>query len=152
MLDSNKLPDSNILKVYKTCPEAVLPFKTYQTDAGYDLTILSKYKDLDSQTALYDTGIKIDLPEGTYGLIYPRSSLSKSGYILANSVGVIDYGYHGNIYIALRRVREDAAEISFPFRCCQLIINLLPKFTIQESLTEFSESQRNTGGFGSTGN
>lgn len=140
------------LKVYKNHPNAVLPFKTHKLDAGYDLTVISKFKDLDNDTALYDTGLKIDLPLGYYGLIYPRSSLSKSGYMLANSVGVIDYGYHGNIYIALKHINKQTPEISFPFRCCQLILVPQIQVQIQETQNDFCQSDRNSGGFGSTGN
>ena len=82
--------DKPTLKIYKTDENAVIPAKAFEEDAGYDLTIINKIKDFNSKTTLYDTGIKIEIDEGYYTEIVPRSSISKFGYIMANSI--ITYG------------------------------------------------------------
>jgi deoxyuridine 5'-triphosphate nucleotidohydrolase len=141
-----------VCKFFKTCPEAVAPSKTRLSDAGYDLTVISEYKKLNSVTSLYDTGIKVSIEPHFYVEVVPRSSLSKSGYMLANSMGIIDQSYRGNIYIALTKIDPDAKPIEFPFKCCQIIIRPQYQAVFEESTTDLSDTHRGDGGFGSTGN
>lgn len=73
---------------------AKIPSKTYDSDVGYDLSILKKAKDINETTALYHTGLKATIVEDEFYLeIVPRSSISKSGYVMSNSFGVIDSSY-----------------------------------------------------------
>jgi deoxyuridine 5'-triphosphate nucleotidohydrolase len=135
----------------KVHPDAVTPSKTRLSDAGYDLTVISEQKKLNSVTTLYDTGIRISIEPCFYVEVVPRSSLSKSGYMLANSMGIIDQSYRGNIYIALTKVDPEAAPIELPFKCCQMIIR--PQYqTIFEECTDLLDTHRGDGGFGSTDN
>lgn len=139
------------LKVYKTDENAVIPLKAFEDDAGYDLTIIKKIKDFNSKTSLYDTGIKIEIEEGYYTEIVPRSSISKSGYMLANSIGIIDNNYRGNLMIALTKICDYTPEIELPFKCCQLIIRKqISANLIEVKSDDFTETERNEGGFGST--
>jgi dUTP pyrophosphatase len=132
-------------------PQAIVPFKSRLSDVGYDLSVIRKHKDLTSNTALYDSGIALDIPFKYYVEIVPRSSLSKSGYTLANSIGIIDPGYKGNLYVALTRTDPEAPEITFPFRCCQLIFRKQVYVDLVETVEELKESVRKDGGYGSTG-
>lgn len=138
------------IKVVKTAPDAVIPSKAFEEDAGYDLTIIKKLKDFNSKTSLYDTGIKIEIDEGYYTEIIPRSSISKYGYILANNVGIIDNHYRGNLMIALTKIADDAPDIELPFKCCQLIVRKQIFSNLYEITDDLTETARNTGGFGST--
>ena len=138
-------------KVFKTHDGGVIPSKPHMSDVGYDVTVVSKKKDLTSTTALYDTGIKITPPDGYYVEIVPRSSLSKSGYILANSVGIIDPTYSGNLLVALCKVDPYADDISLPFRCCQIIFRKQYHVNIEECITPIDATMRGGGGFGSSG-
>ena len=143
--------DNPTLKVYKTDENAVIPAKAFEDDAGYDLTIIKKIKDFNSKTSLYDTGIKIEIEEGYYTEIVPRSSISKSGYMLANSIGIIDNNYRGNLMIALTKICDYTPEIELPFKCCQLIIRKQISANLFEVKSDdFTETERNEGGFGST--
>jgi len=115
------------------------------------LTIIKKIKDFNSKTALYDTGIKIEIDEGYYTEIVPRSSISKFGYILANSIGIIDNNYRGNLMIALTKICDDAPDIQLPFKCCQLLIRKQISADLFEVRSDdLTETERNEGGFGST--
>lgn len=135
----------------KTDETAITPSKTNWSDVGYDLSIIKKIKDINSKTALYDTGIKIQLDFGYYSEIVPRSSIIKSGYILSNNIGIIDNSYRGNLMIALTKIADDAIEIEFPFKCCQLIFKKQFFINLEEVKdTNLDETKRNTGGFGST--
>jgi deoxyuridine 5'-triphosphate nucleotidohydrolase len=143
--------DKPTLKVYKTAEDAVIPSKAFEDDAGYDLTIIKKIKDFNSKTALYDTGIKIEIDESYYTEIVPRSSISKFGYILANSIGIIDNNYRGNLMITLTKICDDAPDIQLPFKCCQLLIRKQISADLFEVKSDdLTETERNEGGFGST--
>jgi len=144
-------PEIETCLVYKTCPEAILPCKSRVSDVGYDLSIIRKIKALNNMVSLYDTGIKVRVPHGYYTEIVPRSSLSKSGYMMANSVGIIDRSYNGNLYVALAKIDESADEIRFPFRCCQLIFRKQYHLRLKETGEDLEATARGEGGFGSTG-
>ena len=132
--------------------KAVTPSKANWSDVGYDLSIIKKVKDFNSRTALYDTGIKISLDFGYYAEIVPRSSISKSGYILSNNIGIIDNSYRGNLLIALTKIADDAIEIEYPFKCCQLIFKSQVYVNMEEIKDrDLDITKRQEGGFGSTG-
>jgi deoxyuridine 5'-triphosphate nucleotidohydrolase len=148
------------IKVFKTCDEAVIPSKARYSDAGYDLTIIKEYKRLTSNTVIYDTGIKLEIPNGYYVEIVPRSSISRSGYMLANNVGIIDQGYRGNLYVALTKINDETPDITdlanwrLPWKCCQMIVKkqIYSKLVFCDSgQDEIEKSNRGTGAFGSTG-
>lgn len=137
--------------VFKTDKNAIIPSRAKMSDVGYDLTIIKKEKEWYNNITLYDTGIKISMAHGYYAEVVPRSSLSKSGYILANSVGIIDPNYKGNIFIALVKIDPTAPDIQLPFRCCQLIFKAVINVDMIEVVDDFNETTRGDGGFGSTG-
>lgn len=138
------------IKIYKSIDNAVIPTKNRESDAGYDLTIIKETKKYNEITTLYDTGIKLDIPNGYYVEIVPRSSLSKSGYMLANSIGIIDQSYRGNLFIALTKINKNSSDIELPFRCCQMIVRKQEYSILEEYNDNFEETNRNEGGFGST--
>jgi deoxyuridine 5'-triphosphate nucleotidohydrolase len=147
-----------LLKIYKADADAVVPSKNNYSDAGLDLTIIKEYKRMNSDTVLYDTGIKLEIPNGYYVEIVPRSSISRSGYMLANSVGIIDQGYTGNLYVALRKINKDCEDLVMPYKCCQIIMKkqIYPKIVIEDLVRAGADSRsdsatsRGSGGFGST--
>jgi dUTP pyrophosphatase len=147
--DGNSIPS---IKVFTDDESAVIPSKSRYSDAGYDLTIIKVYKQLTSNTVIYDTGIKLEIPNGYYVEIVPRSSISKSGYILANNVGIIDQGYRGNLYVALTKINNDCPDLNLPFRCCQMIVKkqIYSKLIICNN-DNIENSNRGTGAFGSSG-
>jgi len=140
----------NMLEVYKDDINAVIPSKSSYSDAGYDLTIIKESKILNSDTVLYDTGIKLNIPNGYYVEIVPRSSISRSGYMLANNVGIIDQGYRGNLFIALRKINKECDDLVLPWKCCQMIVKKQIYTKLIISSDEITTSSRGIGGFGST--
>jgi dUTP pyrophosphatase len=134
----------------KTDPYAVVPTVAHGTDSGFDLTATRLVRKGPGNVEVYGTGIRARPPEGFWFLLAPRSSISKTGYILANSVGVIDEGYRGEILVALRRVDETQPTIELPCRIAQLIPMKRWEFPVRV-LDSFEEStERGEGGFGST--
>jgi dUTP pyrophosphatase len=129
------------------------PTKEYAGDAGFDLTVVKWVKNTTGTTALYDTCVKICPPAGYYSEVVPRSSISSSGYTLANCVGVIDAGYRGTIKVALTKTDPQASPISLPFKCAQLIFRKLEPVALGVEVAEWSVAPtdgRGEGGFGST--
>ena len=138
-----------VCKFKKLLPEAVVPSKSRMSDVGWDLTAISKVKDINSTTVMLDTGIIVSPQLGYFSKIYPRSSLVKSGYMLANSVGIIDATYRDSLKICLVKVDPDAPALVFPFKCCQLIFEKQIHVSM-ESVDVLEETARDVGGFGST--
>lgn len=135
--------------VMKMSEYAFIPSKSRASDVGFDITIIKKIKEINENTTMYDTGIKICPEYGYYSQIFPRSSLIKSGYILTNSVGIIDGNYRGTLKICLTKISPDAPEIFLPYKCCQLIF--FEHFqTVMNEVDTMYETERSEGGFGST--
>jgi dUTP pyrophosphatase len=140
------------LKVSCKDPDAVIPTKARPSDVGFDLTLIKVVKRFSDVTTLYDTGIAVSAPQGYYTEIVPRSSISKSGYILANGIGIIDPSYTGNLMVALTRVDPYAPPPALPFKCCQLILRkIYPSEIVVVSDSELQvPTGRGAGGFGSS--
>lgn len=130
-------------------PSAVLPTKGTHLSIGYDLTCISVVKKLGQKTTLYDTGLKILPPCGYYTEILPRSSLSKTGYMLTNSVGIIDPDYTGTLLISLTKIDDSLPDLEVPFVKCQLVLRKAEFYKLEEK-TEIPETHRGNGSFGST--
>jgi dUTP pyrophosphatase len=139
------------VKIKKLHPDAVIPRYSKAGDAAMDLTAISVDKD-EYGNAVYGTGLAIEIPEGYVGLLFPRSSNSKTDLYLTNHVGVIDSGYRGEIMFKYRGVRGllDAKVYAKNERVGQLIILPYPQIELIES-DILSETERGDNGFGSTG-
>lgn len=151
------------VKIKKLKPNAVIPSYAKNGDAGMDLVATEILKDTPEQIT-YGTGIALEIPEGFVGLVFPRSSIRKTGLQLSNSVGVIDSGYRGEIQATFNKIfggdrfydETKLTEItSHEFykvgdRIAQIMIIPHPPIQFVE-VDELSDSERGEGGFGSTG-
>ncbi len=97
-------------KFCKNEKDAVDPYKKNASDSGYDLTLIKKIK-TDGNVEFYDTGISVEPPYGYYFDLVGRSSISKSGYILANNMGIIDRTYRGNIIVPLIKMNKEKPDL-----------------------------------------
>ena len=140
------------VKIKKLVPEAVIPSYANLGDAGLDLVATwIKVEDHNKYGYFeYGTGICIEIPEGYVGLIFPRSSISKTGMLLTNSVGVIDSGYRGEIKFRFKYI-SGTNSYNVGDKVGQMIIMPYPKIEFEE-VEELTETERGDGGFGSTGN
>jgi len=137
-----------IVPVKLCSPRAKLPTKQHSQDAGYDLYATSMEYHQNRQVC-YGTGVKILIPEGYVGKIYPRSSIRKTSLILSNSVGIIDAGYTGEIFVTFRQ--WDLSEIyTVGDRVAQLVIEKIPDVKL-EAVEELAKTERGDNGHGSTG-
>ena len=135
-------------------PSAKPPSYAHETDAGMDITGFDPVTK--QNTAVYSTGLAFDVPVGYVLLIFSRSGHGfKENTRLANAVGVVDAGYHGEVKIKLTRDDMDVCQsYDFPAsgsRIAQAVLMRLPK-TEPVEVEEFkTESERKEKGFGSTG-
>lgn len=141
------------IKVKKLKPNAILPTYGSADAAGADLYACLQEEIIIAPglTAFVPTGLSMELPKGTAGLIYARSGLAcKRGLAPANKVGVIDSDYRGEFIVALHNHSDKPQNIQPGERIAQLVITpvFTPGFTEVEELTD---TDRGSGGFGSTG-
>lgn len=136
---------------YILCDDnAIPPYKENFTDSGWDLTLVKKIKEDENGIFYYTTSLSIINQYGYYFMVVPRSSLCKRGWILANSVGIIDATYTGPINVALCRTNPNSKEIQLPCRCIQLIPQKIEIFSMSETTgEELKKTTRgNSGGLG----
>jgi dUTP pyrophosphatase len=140
------------LRVRRLDERAVLPRRAYEGDAGLDLHALEAAVLAPGERATVPTGIAVEIPEGHAGLVLPRSGLAaRHGVALVNAPGLIDSGYRGEIRVLLLNTdREMAFELESGDRIAQLVIVRHESPAIVE-VDELSESERGSGGLGSSG-
>ncbi len=139
------------LIIRKTRKDAILPEKTNTSDSGYDVTIIEKIKQC-GDVEFFTTGIKVQPEFGWYTMLVPRSSISKTGYMLANGVGILDRGYMGEVIVALRKVDKHMPDIKLPCKIAQLIPQPIVHMEIKDQTDEEEIlTARGEKGFGSTG-
>lgn len=135
------------VNIKKLHPDAVIPKYAKRGDAGLDLTAVDVVAD--ENTLTYKTGLAVEIPSWHVGLLFPRSSVYKTGQTLTNCVGVIDSGYRGEIMLKYT-LSPYAKEYDIGDRVGQLIIMPYPKIDFVE-VDELIPSDRGEGGYGSTG-
>lgn len=141
------------LKIKKLKENAKIPTRGTDGAAGFDLyACIDEPLTLNKgDTALIPTGIAIAVPEGYAAFIHSRSGLSiKKGICLLNSVGVVDSDYRGEVCVGVIKATDGPYTIE-PFeRIAQMVIKQVCIPTLVET-TELDDTDRGTGGFGSTG-
>ena len=143
------------VKIKKLYDNTQMPTRADDGSAGMDL-----YAHLDNDymrvikphtTEMISVGFAMETPNNTYGAIFARSGLAtKKGLRLANSVGVIDSTYRGEVFVALHNDTDKVQQIMNGDRIAQMIIMEYPTVGIIETDT-LSETKRGNSGFGSTG-
>lgn len=129
------------------------PQKANPSDSGIDVTLM-KVLPKRENVFFFDTGVSIEPPQGYYVELFPRSSIYKTDFIMANSVGVIDYEYRGVIYMPMKYLGQgngfEMAEKLIGQRVGQLVLKKLEPVQIQ-TVSELNDTTRGQGGFGSSG-
>ena len=139
-----------LVKVKKLDSNAVVPSYSKVGDAGMDLTITKEIENT-SFSVSYGFGIAMEIPQGYVGLVFPRSSVRNQDLILSNCVGVIDSGYRGELQATFKKTQGlDSIKYKVGERGAQIIILPYPTIYMTE-VPELSDTERGSGGFGSTG-
>jgi dUTP pyrophosphatase len=139
------------LPVTRLRPDAVVPVRAYDGDAGMDLAACERVELAPGERALVPTGLAVAIPEGHAGFVQPRSGLAaKHGISIVNTPGLIDSGYRGEVRVAL--LNTDAREtfvVEPGMRIAQLVVLAVPAVSLVE-VDELPDSERGERGFGSS--
>lgn len=140
------------LRVLRVDRRASLPTRAYPGDAGLDLYALEPIRLEPGARASVRTGIAVEIPDGAAGLVLPRSGLAhRHGIALVNAPGLIDSGYRGELRVLLLNTdRDQPCELNAGDRIAQLVIVAVGQPAVVE-IAELSPSERDVGGFGSSG-
>ena len=148
-----------------------IPLPEYQTDGAACCDLHIKSIEIKGHRMICHTGLHVALPEGYEMEIRPRSGLTKTKLIIANSPGTVDEDYRGEILVIFESIDGTnlfpyynnyinngvTSELHFPYgvgdRCAQLLIRRYEEIAWQEvdSLANLGETKRGSGGHGSTG-
>ena len=152
------------LKVKRLTKTAILPYKAYATDGGFDVFADEAVTIHNGETVAVSTGIALEIPDGYYGRLKARSVLTLNSALRVQE-GTIDSSYRGEVKIIaeikdyerwfnrfniVTSSKTDEFDIEKGMKLAQLIIQPVPQFEIVEA-DELSESDRGENGFGSTG-
>ena len=140
------------LPVRRLRPEAIVPSRAYDGDAGLDLTACERFELGPGQRALVGTGLAVAIPVGYAGFVQPRSGLAaKHGITIVNTPGLVDSGYRGEVMVALLNTdREQTFVVEPGMRIAQLVLVPVPGVAPVE-LDELPETERGARGYGSSG-
>ena len=133
-------------------PEARVPTRARDGDAGYDLHAAEPARLGPGERASVGTGIALAIPEGHAGLVLPRSGLAtRHGIALVNAPGLIDAGYRGEVRVLLLNTdRDEPFEVAPGDRIAQLVIARVEAPRLEEA-DELDATLRGGAGFGSSG-
>jgi dUTP pyrophosphatase len=134
------------IKVKKLHPNAIIPVYASPGATAMDVTAVEKTET--GKFIEYGTGLSFEVPKGYVLLAFPRSSVSNKDLMLKNCVGILDSDYRGELKLRFQNFGEDQYAIGE--RIAQIMILPHPEVRFIEA-NELSETQRGSGGFGSTG-
>ena len=132
------------------------PLKTYEQDAGWDVTAIDRrVEKRDGLLVItYNIGLRFEIPSGYFMDIRPRSSIYRTGMWLSNSVGTIDATYRGPVSMVFYKLGNDldGTEYQIGDRIGQLVFPQVPINEIKlVKVNKLSDTERGEGGYGSTG-
>ena len=136
------------MNVKKLDPRAKLPLRAHPTDSGADLFALERTVLLPHSLVKVRTGIAVELPENTSGIIWGKSSIESKG--IKAMAGLVDAPYRGELLVCMYNLNETEFVFEAGQKVAQLVVfpTLYPTF---EEVAKLSDTSRGQGGFGSTG-
>ena len=139
------------IKIKKINEKAIIPKFAHEGDAGMDLFSIESLTINPGERVLVKTGIAMELPLYTEAQIRPRSGLAlKHGITVLNTPGTVDCGYRGEICVILINLGNEVFNIEPGMKIAQMVIKPVLQVEIEE-VKDINDTERGTGGFGSTG-
>lgn len=130
--------------------EGEAPAYAHEGDAGLDMRAAEGGAVPAGGSLLVRTGVRVEIPSGCVGLVFPRSGLGSRGITLRNAVGVVDSGYRGEVTAALWNTTGEEFRFEKGDRICQMVV--MPYCPCEVvAVEELGESERGADGYGSTG-
>lgn len=137
-------------RVKRLHPDATLPTRAHEHDAGWDLYALEGAQLGPGCIKKVRTGVAVGVPVGQVGDVRPRSGLATAGITVANSPGTVDAGYRGELIVLLANHGLDPLHINPGDRIAQLVFTYINTQPLVE-VEHLDTTERGEGGFGSTG-
>jgi dUTP pyrophosphatase len=138
-----------MIKIKKLSEDATIPKYAQPGDAGMDFYSNEEITILPNERKLISTGIAMAIPHGYVGLIWDKSGIAtKHG--IKTMAGVVDSGYRGEIRILVHNLSNQDYTIEKSTKVAQMLIQPVEQKEISE-VTELNQTERGSGGFGSTG-
>jgi dUTP pyrophosphatase len=136
------------MKVKKLTPNALLPRRAHPTDSGADLFAVERTVLPPHAITHVHTGVAVELPENTSGIIWGKSSVESKG--IKAMAGLVDAPYRGELIVCMYNLNDTEFVFEQGQKVAQLVVlpTLYPEI---EEAKELSETTRGAGGFGSTG-
>ncbi|NJK72663.1 MAG: dUTP diphosphatase [Synechococcaceae cyanobacterium SM2_3_60] len=138
------------VRIQRTADGFALPQRRSAADAGWDCYAAQAITVEPDAVALVSLGFSVEFDPSWAMLVLPRSGLAKHGISLSNSPGLVDASYRGVVSALVINHSPTVYAISRGDRICQVIFVPVPAVTWVET-EHLSESERGSGGFGSTG-
>lgn len=134
----------------KVLTSFTLPEYKTSGSACFDIAITCTRTLKQNELFNFGTGLKVEIPKGWCMLIFPRSSLGQKKCIIPNSVGVIDSDYRGEIKVPILNLSQEEVSFEKGQRVAQGMLVTAEQCKIL-SVSSLSNTDRDSGGFGSTG-
>jgi dUTP pyrophosphatase len=139
------------LPVRKVRPDAVLPSRAYDGDAGLDLAAAEGVVLAPGGRAVVGTGLAVAVPEGHAGFVQPRSGLAaKHGITIVNAPGLVDSGYRGEVKVVLLNTGDEPFEVEPGMRIAQFVVLRVAAVELVE-VADLPDTERGGRGHGSSG-
>ena len=139
--------------IKKLCEKATIPEYKTSASSGFDISACLDENIIlaPKSVTMVKTGLSLELPEGFEAQVRSRSGLAlKNGVFVLNSPGTIDNDYRGELCVILANFSSEPFTIEHGMRIAQVIVARYQQFPL-EIVQELTETQRGSGGFGSTG-
>jgi dUTP pyrophosphatase len=139
--------------IKKLCEKATIPEYKTSGSSGFDISACLDENIIlaPKSVTMVKTGLSLELPEGFEAQVRSRSGLAlKNGVFVLNSPGTIDNDYRGELCVILANFSSEPFTIEHGMRIAQVIVARYQQFPL-EIVQELTETQRGSGGFGSTG-
>lgn len=129
--------------------EAYMPQKAHNTDAGFDLRSRDTILIPAHQSVIFDTGVRMGIPEGYVGFLKTKSGLNVKHGVVEEG-GVIDCGYTGTIGVKLYNQSDSDYLVSEGDKITQIVILPIPEVELDQ-VNSLEKTERGEGAYGSTG-
>jgi dUTP pyrophosphatase len=139
------------LPVRRIRPDAVLPTRAYDGDAGLDLSSADALVLAPGERAVVGTGLAVAVPDGHAGFVQPRSGLAaEHGITIVNAPGLVDSGYRGEVKVVLLNTGDEPFQVEPGMRIAQFVV--LPVAAVEPmEVAELPATERGERGHGSSG-
>lgn len=123
--------------------------KGHDTDSGYDLKTKHPFKLLPQQVKLIPTSLYLELDKHIEAQVRPKSSISAKGILV--HFGTVDSDYRGEVQVVMQNLNDYGVEFEAGQKIAQIVFSEKTEVVLEQTDTVSNDTDRGSGGFGSTG-